>query len=55
MRNQIANKITGLFMFLLPLTLHFFELKYSVPMVCVVATFSAINEAYYISAGREIV
>lgn len=54
-QHTIANKITGLFLFLLPLTLHFLETKYSVPIVCVMATFSAIHEAYYISEGREIV
>ena len=54
-QHTIANKITGLFLFLLPLTLHFLETKYSVPIVCVMATFSAIHEAYYISEGHEIV
>ena len=38
------NKITGLLLFLLPLTLYFIELKYSFVVVCIVATFSAIQE-----------
>ena len=42
------NKITGFLMFLLPLTLHFIELKYSAITVCAVATFSALQEGYYI-------
>ena len=54
-QHTIANKITGLFLFLLPLTLQFFEVQYSIPIVCTVATFSAIQEAHYISAGREII
>ena len=49
------NKITGLLLFLLPLTLHFVELKYSSVIVCSIATFSAIQEGYYIGTGREIV
>ena len=55
MQHTIANQITGLFLFLLPLTLQFFEVRYSVPIVCTMATFSAIQEAYYILAGREII
>ena len=55
MQHTIANKITGLFLFLLPLTLQFFELRYSVPIVCTMATFSAIQEGHYIREGRVIV
>ena len=42
--HTVMNKITGLLLFLLPLTLHFIELKYSFVVVCLVATFSAIQE-----------
>ena len=42
------NKVTGLLLFLLPLTLSFWELKYSSMAVCVVATVSAIQEGMYI-------
>ena len=49
------NKITGLFLFLLPLTLPFIDLQYSVPLVCFMSTFSAIQEGYYIIIGREVV
>ena len=38
------NKITGLLLFLLPLTLSFVELKYSSIPVCSIATFAAIQE-----------
>ena len=51
--HTIANKITGLFLFLLPLTLPFIDLHYSAPVACVIATFSAIQEGYYIATGRE--
>lgn len=53
--HTIMNKITGLLLFLSPLTLHFIELKYIASVVCLVAIFSAIQEGHYIRIGREIV
>lgn len=53
--HTMMNKTTGVLLFLLPLTLHFVELKYSSVVVCSIATFSAIQEGYYIGTGREIV
>ncbi len=53
--HSMMNKITGLLLFLLPLTLHFIELKYSCVVLCSIATFSAIQEGYYIVTGCEIV
>lgn len=52
--HTILNKITGLLLFLFPLTLGFIEPIYSSVMVCIVATVSAINEMYYIRIGREV-
>lgn len=52
--HTIMNKITGLLLFLLPLTLVFIELEYSAGVVCTMATFSAVQEGYYIRIGREI-
>ena len=49
------NKITGLLLFLFPLTLNFIELKYSAIVLCFVATFSAIQEGHFIRMGKEIV
>ena len=46
--HTIMNKITGLLLFLLPLTLSFVELKYSSIVVCCIATFAAIQEGVYI-------
>ena len=37
------------------LTVFFVEMKYSAMVVCSIATFSAIQEGYYIREGREIV
>ncbi|MBR6555180.1 MAG: phosphatidylglycerophosphate synthase, partial [Clostridia bacterium] len=51
--HTIMNKLSGLLLFLLPLTLSFVELKYSSIAVCSTATFAAIQESVYIAAGRE--
>ena len=51
--HTIMNKVTGLLLFLLPLTLSFVELKYSSIAVCSIATFAAIQETVYIAAGCE--
>ena len=42
--HTILNKVTGLLLFLLPLTFSFIELKYSFISVCSIATISAIQE-----------
>ena len=49
--HTVMNKITGLLLFLLPLTLSFVELKYSSIVVCSIATFTAIQESVYISTN----
>ena len=46
-----ANKITGLLMFVLPLTMAVVELRYSALAVCVAATFAAIQEGHFIRIG----
>ena len=51
--HTIMNKVTGLLLFLLPLTISFVELKYTAIFVCSVATFSAIQEGIYVMADRE--
>lgn len=53
--HTLMNKITGILLFLLPMTLFFIELKYSAIIICSVATFSAIQEGHFIRTGREIV
>ena len=52
--HTVANKITGLCLFLFPFTLLFMDLQYSAPAVCAIATFSAVEEGYYIGTGLEI-
>ena len=51
--HTIMNKVTGLLLFLFPLSLSFVELKYSSLVVCSIATFSAIQEGVYIVTGCE--
>ena len=51
--HTIMNKITGLLLFLFPLTLSFIELKYSSIVVCSIATFAAIQEGVYITINCE--
>ena len=53
--HTILNKVTGVLLFLLPLSLFGVDLNYSVMVVCVVATISAIQEGCYILKGREII
>ncbi|WP_407424457.1 CDP-alcohol phosphatidyltransferase family protein [Methanobrevibacter sp.] len=52
--HTIMNKITGLLLFILPLTLPFIEFEYSAIAVCAVATFAAVQEGHYIRTGKEI-
>ena len=50
--HSIMNKITGFLLFVLPLTLSFIELKYSVIFVCIFATFAAIQEGHFIRTKK---
>ena len=47
--HTIANKATGLCLFLLPLTMSFVDLRYTAPVVCVLATIAVIQEGYNIA------
>ena len=51
--HTIMNKVTGLLLFLLPLTISFVELKYTAIVVCSIATFSAIQEGFYVITDNE--
>ena len=44
--HTVLNKVTGLLLFLLPITVSFIELTYILPFVCAVATTAAIHEVY---------
>ncbi len=47
------NKVTGILLFLLPLTLTVIDLKFSGPVVSAVATFAAIQEGHYIRTSSR--
>ena len=51
--HSVMNKATGVLLFLLPLTILVFPLKYSAIVVCAVATFAAIQEGHFIRTERE--
>ena len=44
--HTVLNKITGLLLFFLPVTISFVDLTYTLPIVCAVATVAAIHEVY---------
>ena len=46
--HTVMNKLTGLLLFLLPLTLHVIELEHSAVLICAVATFAAVQEGHLI-------
>ena len=44
--HTVLNKVMGLLLFLMPVTIRFIELTYTLPVVCAVATLAAIHEVY---------
>ena len=46
--HTVMNKVTGVLLFMLPLTLAIVPLNYSGISVCLVATFAAVQEGYYV-------
>ena len=51
--HTMMNKMTGIVLFILPLTISFIELKYSGVFVCALATVAAIQEGYMIKNWEE--
>ena len=50
--HSTMNKVTGLLLFMLPLTITFFDLKYSAAVVCIFATFASIQEGHFIRTNK---
>ena len=46
------NKVTGILLFVLPLTLSFVDLKFSGALVSAAATFAAVQEGHLIRTGK---
>ena len=51
--HTVMNRVTGILLFALPLTLSFIALNYSGAVVGAVATFAAIQEGHLIRTGAE--
>ena len=51
--HTVLNKVTGLLLFLLPLTISFIDLTYTLPIVCTVATVAAMHEWYYMEKKHD--
>ena len=51
--HTVMNKVTGVMIFVLPLTLTFIDLKISGTIVSMVATFAAIREGHLIRTGNN--
>ena len=50
--HTVMNKVTGILLFALPLTLPIVDLAYSAPPVCAVATFAAVQEGHLIRRNQ---
>ena len=51
--HTVMNKVTGLLLFLLPLTISFVEVTYSSIVVCCFATCSALQEGFCVITARN--
>ena len=51
--HSTMNKVTGLLLFVLPLTISFINFKYSAAVVCFFATFAAIQEGHFIRTNKS--
>ena len=51
--HTLLNKITGLLLFLLPVTISFVDLTYTLPIVCTLATVAAMHEWYYMEKKHD--
>lgn len=49
--HTIANKITGFLLFLSPIVLLWVQIDVILPVLCIVATFAAIQEGHFIRKG----
>lgn len=51
--HSVANKITGFLLFILPLKIEVLDIKIITTLICGIATFSAIQESYYIKIRKR--
>ena len=50
--HTLMNKVSGLMLFILPMTFTSVELVYSSIVVCSIATFAAVQEGHFMRTGR---
>ena len=51
--HSVMNKVTGVLLFILPLTFPIVSLKYLAIPVCAVATFAAVQEGHFIRTNTD--
>ena len=51
--HSVMNKVTGILLFILPLTISFIDLKNSAAVVCIIATFAAVQEGHFIRTKKS--
>ncbi len=51
--HSVMNKVTGILLFFLPLTFSFIDLRYSAVVVCLIATFAAVQEGHFIRTKKS--
>ena len=51
--HTVLNKVMGLLLILLPVTISFIDLTYTLPIVCTVATVAAMHEWYYMEKKHD--
>jgi hypothetical protein len=51
--HTVLNKVAGLFLFLLPASISFVDLTYTLPIVCAVATAAAMCEVYFTYSEKK--
>ena len=52
--HSTMNKVTGLLLFVFPLSLSFIDFKYSAAVVCIFASFAAIQEGHLIRTNQTV-
>ena len=51
--HTFLNKVMGLLLFLMPLTISFVDITYTLPIVCTVATVAAMHEVYFTYSEKK--
>ena len=51
--HTVLNKVAGLLLFLLPVTISFVDLTCTLPIVCTVSTVAAIHEVYFTYSEKK--